>query len=180
MRTRTAARTPAPTELGSGAARLGDLGRVTSDADASGAVDAASRSGVRHFDTAPHYGPGLSERRRGAALSRRFRARYTVSTEVGRRRPSSPTRSGTNWPRRPCFPRARRSGPRRDGHERHGLRAGCRTAVQPLRMERHGTPHNRAGHGRTRRLAAQLDHGGGRGQRLPQPQRVGHEPLHLP
>ncbi|MEV0748954.1 aldo/keto reductase [Streptomyces sp. NBC_01220] len=84
MRTRSAARTPALTELGFGAAQLGNLGRVTSDEDASGAVDAAWRSGVRYFDTAPHYGLGLSERRLGAALSRRPRSQYTVSTKVGR------------------------------------------------------------------------------------------------
>ncbi|TXS05224.1 hypothetical protein EAO68_39440 [Streptomyces sp. wa22] len=84
MRTRTAARIPALPELGFGAAQLGNLGRVTSDEDASGAVDAAWRSGVRYFDTAPHYGLGLSERRLGAALSRRPRSQYTVSTEVGR------------------------------------------------------------------------------------------------
>ncbi|MCG8969557.1 MULTISPECIES: aldo/keto reductase [Streptomyces] len=81
-------RTPVPdlrlTELGLGAAQLGNLGRPTSDEDAVGAVDAAWDSGVRYFDTAPHYGLGLSERRLGAALARRPRAEYTVSTKVGR------------------------------------------------------------------------------------------------
>ncbi len=84
MRTRTCARTPELTELGLGTAQLGNLTRTTSDADALGAVDAAWESGVRYFDTAPHYGLGLSERRLGAALAQRPRAEYTVSTKVGR------------------------------------------------------------------------------------------------
>lgn len=84
MRSRTLARGPVLTALGLGAAQLGNLARKTSDTDARGAVDAAWDSGVRYFDTAPHYGLGLSERRLGAALARRPRAEYTVSTKVGR------------------------------------------------------------------------------------------------
>ncbi|CAM5232616.1 Aldo/keto reductase OS=Streptomyces tendae OX=1932 GN=F3L20_16105 PE=4 SV=1 [Streptomyces tendae] len=84
MRSRTLARGPRLTELGLGAAQLGNLARETSCTDARGAVDAAWDSGVRYFDTAPHYGLGLSERRLGAALARRPRAEYTVSTKVGR------------------------------------------------------------------------------------------------
>ncbi len=84
MRSRTPARGPRLTELGLGAAQLGNLGREVSDQDAQGAVDAAWDSGVRYFDTAPHYGLGLSERRLGAALARRPRAEFTVSTKVGR------------------------------------------------------------------------------------------------
>ncbi|MGW0817437.1 aldo/keto reductase [Streptomyces viridiviolaceus] len=84
MRSRTPVRGPELTELGLGAAQLGNLARTTSDEDAQGAVDAAWDSGVRYFDTAPHYGLGLSERRLGAALAQRPRAEYTVSTKVGR------------------------------------------------------------------------------------------------
>jgi D-threo-aldose 1-dehydrogenase len=47
-------------------------------------VDAAWNAGIRYFDTAPHYGLGLSERRLGAALAGRPRASYQVSTKVGR------------------------------------------------------------------------------------------------
>jgi D-threo-aldose 1-dehydrogenase len=47
-------------------------------------VDAAWDLGVRYFDTAPHYGLGLSERRLGAALAARPRDAYVVSTKVGR------------------------------------------------------------------------------------------------
>src|SRR6478735_11617947 len=84
MRSRTLARGPGLTELGLGAAQLGNLARTTSDEDAQGAVDAAWDSGVRYFDTAPHYGLGLSERRLGAALAHRPRGGFTVSTKVGR------------------------------------------------------------------------------------------------
>ncbi|HEY2652505.1 MAG TPA: aldo/keto reductase, partial [Solirubrobacteraceae bacterium] len=40
--------------------------------------------GVRYFDTAPHYGLGLSERRLGAVLREKARDEYTISTKVGR------------------------------------------------------------------------------------------------
>ncbi|WP_432103172.1 aldo/keto reductase [Streptomyces sp. bgisy091] len=90
MRLRSSTRTPELTELGLGAAQLGNLGRVTSDEDARGTVDAAWLSGVRYFDTAPHYGLGLSERRLGAALAGRPRAEYAVSTKVGRLLVESP------------------------------------------------------------------------------------------
>jgi D-threo-aldose 1-dehydrogenase len=39
---------------------------------------------VRYFDTAPHYGLGLSEQRLGACLAGRPRAEYVLSTKVGR------------------------------------------------------------------------------------------------
>ncbi len=70
--------------LGFGAATLGNLFREVSDEDAHAAVDAAWAAGVRYFDTAPHYGLGLSERRLGEALRGRPRDAYTLSTKVGR------------------------------------------------------------------------------------------------
>ena len=39
---------------------------------------------MRYFDTAPHYGLGLAERRLGAALAGRPRDEFVVSTKVGR------------------------------------------------------------------------------------------------
>jgi D-threo-aldose 1-dehydrogenase len=72
------------TELGFGAAPIGNLYREVSAAEARDAVDAAWAAGVRYFDTAPHYGLGLSERRLGAALADRPRAEYVLSTKVGR------------------------------------------------------------------------------------------------
>jgi D-threo-aldose 1-dehydrogenase len=70
--------------LGLGCAQLGNLYQERSDADARAIVEAAWDAGIRYFDTAPHYGLGLSERRLGAALAGRPRAQYTVSTKVGR------------------------------------------------------------------------------------------------
>lgn len=72
------------TELGFGAAQLGNLYRATSDDEARAAVDAAWDAGIRYVDTAPHYGLGLSERRLGAALAGRPRDELVVSTKVGR------------------------------------------------------------------------------------------------
>ena len=54
------------------------------DGQARATVEAAWAEGIRYFDTAPHYGLGLSERRLGAALSGRARSDYVLSTKVGR------------------------------------------------------------------------------------------------
>ncbi|QFQ95251.1 aldo/keto reductase [Streptomyces phaeolivaceus] len=72
------------TELAYGAAGIGNLFRPVPDEEAAAAIDAAWDAGIRTFDTAPHYGLGLSERRLGAALRDRPRDTYTVSTKVGR------------------------------------------------------------------------------------------------
>lgn len=71
--------------LAFGAAAIGGLYTEVGEEQAYDAVRAAWQRGVRYFDTAPHYGLGLSERRLGAALRDRPRAAYTVSTKVGRR-----------------------------------------------------------------------------------------------
>ncbi|MGH1525474.1 aldo/keto reductase [Leifsonia sp. L25] len=70
--------------LGFGGASLGNLYRETTDAEAAGAVQRAWDRGIRYFDTAPHYGLGLSERRLGATLSGLPREEYVLSTKVGR------------------------------------------------------------------------------------------------
>jgi D-threo-aldose 1-dehydrogenase len=72
------------TELGFGAAGLGNLYRETTDADSEAAVDEAWACGIRYFDTAPHYGLGLSERRLGQALAKYPRDEYILSTKIGR------------------------------------------------------------------------------------------------
>jgi len=71
--------------LSFGAAAIGNLFTEVSDEQAREAVDAAWAGGIRYFDTAPHYGIGLSERRLGAALHDRPRSEYTISTKAGRR-----------------------------------------------------------------------------------------------
>ncbi|MBB5956615.1 D-threo-aldose 1-dehydrogenase [Saccharothrix tamanrassetensis] len=70
--------------LGFGAAPIGNLYAPVEEEDALAAVAAAWDAGVRYFDTSPHYGLGLSERRLGAALATRPRNSYVVSTKVGR------------------------------------------------------------------------------------------------
>jgi D-threo-aldose 1-dehydrogenase len=72
------------TELGFGASVIGNLYRVTPAHDATAAVETAWEAGIRYFDTAPHYGLGLSEHRLGAALKDRPRDQYVVSSKVGR------------------------------------------------------------------------------------------------
>nr|WP_245695381.1 aldo/keto reductase [Streptomyces antibioticus] len=72
------------TELGFGAAVIGNLYRVTEPQDAAAALATAWDAGIRYFDTAPHYGLGLSERRLGAALRDRPRDEYVISSKVGR------------------------------------------------------------------------------------------------
>jgi D-threo-aldose 1-dehydrogenase len=73
------------TALGFGAAAVAGLYEAVGEDEAAIAVEAAWAAGIRYFDTAPHYGLGLSERRLGAALREYDRAHYTVSTKVGRR-----------------------------------------------------------------------------------------------
>ncbi|RXZ47062.1 aldo/keto reductase [Agromyces binzhouensis] len=84
MLSRTLRSGAALTELGFGAAQLGNLYRPTGDEEARAAVDAAWDAGIRYFDTAPHYGLGLSERRLGDALRDRPRDEFVLSTKVGR------------------------------------------------------------------------------------------------
>ncbi len=71
-------------EIAFGAASIGNLYRAVSDEEAAGAVERAYERGIRYFDTAPHYGLGLSERRLGQALARYPRDEYVISTKVGR------------------------------------------------------------------------------------------------
>jgi D-threo-aldose 1-dehydrogenase len=85
IRKRPVPRRPlALSELSLGCAQLGNMYRELSDADARSIVDTAWELGSRYFDTAPHYGLGLSERRLGAALASRRREEYVLSSKVGR------------------------------------------------------------------------------------------------
>lgn len=90
---REVGRVPALTLMGYGASQFGNLNRVTSDEASLEAVAAAWDAGVRYFDTAPHYGLGLSERRLGLALRERPRDEYVLSTKVGRLLVPTPERA---------------------------------------------------------------------------------------
>jgi D-threo-aldose 1-dehydrogenase len=97
MRTRLLGRTSIRVSaLGFGAAPIGNLYGPLDDAEARAALDAAWDLGVRYFDTAPHYGLGLSERRLGAGLAGRARAEFTVSTKVGRLLEPHPAPTGSD------------------------------------------------------------------------------------
>ena len=80
--------------LGYGVAQIGNLYREGTDENAIDAVAAAWDGGIRYFDTAPHYGLGLSERRLGMALAGRPRDEYVVSTKVGRELVPNPDWAG--------------------------------------------------------------------------------------
>lgn len=70
--------------LGFGAAPIGNLYRAVPQAEALQAVETAWQAGIRHFDTAPHYGLGLAERRLGEVLAGKPRDSYLLSSKVGR------------------------------------------------------------------------------------------------
>jgi D-threo-aldose 1-dehydrogenase len=73
-----------PGPLGFGGAPLGNMFDVVDDATAEASLKAAWNSGVRYFDTAPHYGSGLSEHRFGNVLRPYRREDFVLSTKVGR------------------------------------------------------------------------------------------------
>ena len=72
------------TAFGLGGAPLGNLFAPVPDDAVRALVQHAHARGVRYFDTAPHYGSGLSEHRIGAALREVPRDAFLLSTKVGR------------------------------------------------------------------------------------------------
>jgi aryl-alcohol dehydrogenase-like predicted oxidoreductase len=73
--------------FGLGTAPIGGLYAPVTETEAETTLEAARLAGVRYFDTAPHYGAGLAERRLGrwlAGLAPAERADIVVSTKVGR------------------------------------------------------------------------------------------------
>ncbi|MFD8813817.1 aldo/keto reductase [Streptomyces sp. NPDC059627] len=72
------------TELGFGGGPLGGLFEPLDDETAAEALETAWDSGIRYFDTSPHYGIGHSERRIGDLLRGKPREEWTLSTKVGR------------------------------------------------------------------------------------------------
>ena len=73
---------PGPLVFGGGT--IGGLYEPVSEQEARATLIAAWDAGIRAFDTAPHYGVGLSERRIGDFLACRPRDEFVVSTKVGR------------------------------------------------------------------------------------------------
>lgn len=71
--------------LGFGGGAIGNLYRELPDADSSSTVFAALNHSIKYFDSAPHYGFGLSEKRLGRAFGQCADAQdIIVSTKVGR------------------------------------------------------------------------------------------------
>jgi D-threo-aldose 1-dehydrogenase len=97
MRARPLGRTSVEVSaLGFGAAPVGNLHSAIDDRQAQLTLEAAWDMGVRYFDTAPHYGLGLSERRLGDALAHRPRGEFTISTKVGRLLQPHPAPTGSD------------------------------------------------------------------------------------
>ncbi|KEO58348.1 aldo/keto reductase [Thioclava indica] len=69
-------------EISFGCSSIGNLYREIDEADAQAVLQAAWDAGIRYFDTAPHYGRGLSEMRLGRFLS--GRPDCVLSSKVGR------------------------------------------------------------------------------------------------
>ncbi|HTI22644.1 MAG TPA: aldo/keto reductase [Kutzneria sp.] len=121
------------TSLGFGAAQGGNLYHATSDETFHAAVETAWDAGIRYFDTAPHYGLGLSERRLGAALRARPRDAFTLSTKVGRLLVPSPQTAHQRDPEGFDVPAALR---REWDFSRDGVRRSLEASLQRTGLDR--------------------------------------------
>ena len=70
--------------LGLGTAAIAGLYEPLDEESAQDTMEAAWELGLRSFDTAPHYGAGLAERRLGRFLASKPRGQLALSTKVGR------------------------------------------------------------------------------------------------
>ena len=73
-----------PGPIGFGGAPLGNMFEAIPESQAQETLRAAWDAGYRYFDTAPHYGSGLSEHRFGEMLREKDRDDFVLSTKVGR------------------------------------------------------------------------------------------------
>jgi D-threo-aldose 1-dehydrogenase len=70
--------------VGLGTGPLGDFYELLDEKTAISTVEQGLASGVRVFDSSPHYGDGLAESRMGAGLRRAQRDQIVVSSKIGR------------------------------------------------------------------------------------------------
>jgi D-threo-aldose 1-dehydrogenase len=70
--------------LGFGGAPIGNLFRAMNEYEVQSVLNRAWDDGCRSFDTAPHYGHGLSEKRLGDFLKTKYRSSFKISSKVGR------------------------------------------------------------------------------------------------
>ena len=87
-----------PGPIGFGGAPLGNMFERVSDENARATLEAAWDAGIRYFDTAPEYGPGISEHRFGEVLRNKPRDEYVLSTKVGRLLRADATKGGQHGP----------------------------------------------------------------------------------
>lgn len=71
--------------MGLGCAPIGNLYEPVAESQAVATVERALERGIRFFDTAPHYGAGVSEVRLGRAIAGVDRDTIAIATKVGRR-----------------------------------------------------------------------------------------------
>src|SRR5688500_13633608 len=70
--------------LGFGTAPLVELYETIPESQAVATVTYALERGISFFDTAPHYGAGMSEKRLGLALAGVPRDSFVLASKVGR------------------------------------------------------------------------------------------------
>lgn len=73
-----------PFAIGMGGVALGNAFFETGEEQAYETMKAAWKAGIRHYDTSPWYGLGISERRMGRFLRDQEKQEYVISTKVGR------------------------------------------------------------------------------------------------
>jgi D-threo-aldose 1-dehydrogenase len=69
-----------------------------SDEVSAATLEAAWDAGIRYFDTAPEYGPGISEHRFGQVLRQKPRDEFVLSTKVGRLLRADGSKGGQHGP----------------------------------------------------------------------------------
>ena len=77
-----------------GTAGIGNLFREVSDDDARDTLEVSRSAGANYFDTAPHYGLGLAEKRLGKFVDQVGRDSLLLSTKVGRLIRDNPSSDG--------------------------------------------------------------------------------------
>jgi D-threo-aldose 1-dehydrogenase len=119
--------------LAFGAATVGNLYRPLTDEQARATLEAAWDAGIRHFDTAPHYGLGLSERRLGAFLQTKPREDFVLSTKAGRVLEPLPVVDGDDMGHDFAVPRTHE---RRYDASEAGVRRSLEESLERLGLDR--------------------------------------------
>lgn len=122
-----------PDRLTLGVACLGNLFEQMSDAQAQHLLESAWEAGIRSFDTAPHYGLGLSEQRLGVFLRTAPAGEARVSTKVGRLLVEDPE-GGGRWD--DDLFRVRATRVRRWDFSADGIRRSVRESLHRLQLDR--------------------------------------------